>query len=174
MKPTNSPPVMGLAEAADACGVSVSTIRRKRPELEKLGAARTAKGWHIPVTALIELGLMPAVTEAPPVATVKPTVKGVKTPPVATPPDALSVELEALRAKLVNAEQRAAVAEAVAAERERIIHVQDMALRMLEVGKPPATPATSATPEPVPVIPETAKDGPRPVPLFRRLLGRKL
>jgi hypothetical protein len=43
--------------------------------------------------------------------------------------------LEALREKLADAEKRAAVAEAIAAERERIIEVQALALRMLEAPK---------------------------------------
>jgi hypothetical protein len=108
---------MGLAEAASACGVSVSTLRRKRAQLKELGAAETARGWQIPVTALISLGLMDRVT-APPSRD--------------TPPDALTGELETLRSQLAAAEQRAAVAEAIAAERERVIQTQAMALRMLD------------------------------------------
>ena len=57
-------PTLGLAEAAKACGVSVSTLRRKRPELAAHGAAQTATGWRIPVTALIALGLMDRTTDA--------------------------------------------------------------------------------------------------------------
>lgn len=139
MKPPVGVPLMGLAEAAKACGVSVSTLRRKRTELKNLGAAETAKGWQIPVTALITLGLMDRVTAPLHEAPTAPTVKGVVTPPVETPDDAPLVELEALRksradllAKLADAEQRAAVAEAVATERERIIQTQATALRMLE------------------------------------------
>jgi hypothetical protein len=114
-------PLMGLAEAASACGVSVSTLRRKRTQLKELGAAETARGWQIPVTALITLGLMDRVTEPP---------------SHDTPPDALMGELDALRSQLAAAEQRAAVAEAIAAERERVIQTQAMALRMLEASAP--------------------------------------
>lgn len=130
-------PVLGLAEAARVCGVSVSTIRRKRLELAEHGAAQTAKGWQIPVTALIAVGLMGRTTPPP------------ETPPVETPEapheallkplsDALREELDTLRSQLADAERRAAVAEAVAAERERIIQVQQMSLRMLEAGNSPA------------------------------------
>lgn len=183
--PTNSPPVMGLAEAALACGVSVSTIRRKRPELEKLGAAQTAKGWHIPITALIELGLMRSVTDAP-VTPVEPAVipalMGVMKPPVDAQRDALVGEVEALRAKLADAERRAAVAEAVAVERDRIIHAQDMALRMLEAGTedPTISIAESAPAVNEPIankldssVLETVKDASKTVPLWQRLLRRK-
>jgi hypothetical protein len=62
--------------------------------------------------------------------------------------DTLTGELDTLRSQLAAAEQRAAVAEeraagalAVAAERERVIQTQAMALRMLEASKNPA-PAT--------------------------------
>jgi hypothetical protein len=44
----------------------------------------------------------------------------------------MEAQLEALREKLAAAETRAAVAEAVAAERDRIIQAQAQTLRMLE------------------------------------------
>lgn len=121
-------PTLGLAEAAKACGVSVSTLRRKRPDLEANGAVQTDKGWRIPVTALIALGLMARTTDAP-----HETHRDIPLTPTMTPSsDALTEELDALRSKLAAAEQRAAVAEAVAAERDRTIQAQAMALRMLE------------------------------------------
>lgn len=137
--PPHGVPLMGLAEAASACGVSVSTLRRKRPQLKDLGAAETAKGWQIPVTALITLGLMDRVTSPSHESPTTLTVKGFTTPPREAPDDAPSEVLEALRTahaellgKLADAEKRAAVAEAVASERERIIQAQASALRMLE------------------------------------------
>jgi len=181
--PTNSSPVMGLAEAAQACGVSVSTIRRKRTELMELGAAQTAKGWHIPVTALIALGLMTSTTDAPMTPVEPPVTPGlmpVMTPPVDSQRDALMGEVETLRAKLADAERRAAVAEAVAAERDRIIHAQEMALRMLEAspGKPESTAhtstaTTSVDAEHIDQIEPVFVDAPKPVPAWRRLLGRR-
>jgi hypothetical protein len=130
-------PVLSLAEAAKACGVSESTIRRRRPELLASGAVQGPKGWSIPVTALIALGLMDRTTagtpespaDRPPVTAVAATM----TAPAESPMTAL---VEALKADLAAAEQRAAVAEAVAAERERIIAAQAQALRMLEAPKP--------------------------------------
>jgi hypothetical protein len=181
MTPPVGVPTLGLAEAAKACGVSVSTLRRKRPELTANGAAQTANGWRIPVTALIALGLMGRTTDAhhesrhdtPVIPAMKATTTGAS--------DALAGELDALRIKLAEAEQRAAVAEAIAAERERIIQTQAMALRMLEATKAPA-PAVpgAAAPAPTegtataPSAPDTTKDRPsKPVPLFRRLLSRR-
>lgn len=153
MTPPSGVPTLGLAEAAKACGVSVSTLRRKRPELLAHGAAQTANGWRIPVTALIALGLMGRTTDAHHEGRHDTHVAPDMTPTATPPGDALTGELDALRAKLADAEQRAAVAEAVAAERERIIQAQAMALRMLESSKapaetPPDTPADTPTPPP--------------------------
>ena len=170
MTPPSGVPTLGLAEAAKACGVSVSTLRRKRPELAAYGAAQTATGWRIPVTALIAVGLMGRTSDAHHESRHDTPVMPAMTAPADGASDALAGELEALRGKLAEAEQRAAVAEAVAAERERIIQAQAMALRMLEA---PKTPAPTA-PAPEPGIPEeTTKDGPKPVPVWRRLLSRR-
>jgi hypothetical protein len=149
MTPPAGGPTLGLAEAAKACGVSVSTLRRKRPELTAHGAAQTANGWRIPVTALIALGLMDRTTDTRHESQHDTFV----TPITTAPSDALKGELDDLRAQLAAAEQRAAVAEAVAAERERTIQTQAMALRMLEASKTPApTQANTlpANPSPAP------------------------
>lgn len=141
MTPPAGGPTLGLAEAAKACGLSVSTLRRKRSELEANGAAQTAKGWRIPVTALIALGLMDRTTDAHHES----RHDSPMTPTMTSHDEALIAQLDALRTALADAERRAAVAEAVATERERTIQTQAMALRMLEASKTPATPTT---PEP--------------------------
>jgi hypothetical protein len=144
MMPPAGGPTLGLAEAAKACGISVSTLRRKRPELAAHGAAQTANGWRIPVTALIALGLMDRTTD-----TRHETRHDTPmTPTTTAPTDALTAQLDALRTALADAERRAAVAEAVAVERERTIQTQAMALRMLEASKAPATPTPMAPTEP--------------------------
>jgi predicted DNA-binding transcriptional regulator YafY len=147
-------PTLGLAEAAKACGVSVSTLRRKRPDLEAHGAAQTATGWRIPVTALIALGLMSNTTDAP-TEPPSPRYAPDTLDALQARLDAQQTELDsarerrdALRSQLAAAEQRAAVAEAIAAERERVIQTQAMALRMLEAPKTPATPMPPAPTEP--------------------------
>lgn len=164
-------PALGLAEAAKACGVSESTIRRKRPELLAAGATQTSKGWSIPIPVLVELGLMdrttaPDTPDNPPV----PAQEPVTTAPTPSPSDSL---LEALREKLAEAEKRAAVAEAVAAERERIIEAQALALRMLEAPKQPAEeqqpqPLTRVSQAPAPEPPQEQPNR------LRRLLQKAL
>lgn len=192
MTASTKSPVMGLAEAARVCGVSVSTIRRRREDLANFGAAQTAKGWRIPVTALIAVGLMERTTPPPEAPSIDAPASPRDTP---FPPldETLRQELETLRSQLVEAERRAAVAEAVAAERERIIEAQQMSLRMIEAGKQQTSePGLGALrksdvsqkyPEPVlgpesqPGIPNegivTAKGAPQGAPLWRRLIGRR-
>jgi hypothetical protein len=175
---TTSAPVLGLAQAAKACGVSESTIRRKRPELLAAGATQDSRGWRIPVPALIQLGLMdrttaPDAPDSPPVA----AQEAVTTPATQTPMEPL---LEALREKLAAAEQRAAVAEAIAEERERIIAVQAQALRMLEAPKwtAPGTAQEVATPATGERAGDVTAAQPAPVQeqpnRLRRLLHRAL
>lgn len=146
MDTPNGSPKLTLAGAAKATGISESTLRRKRPELIEAGAKQTKQGWQIPVTALISLGLMPNTTAAPdPVPMVAPDV------------------VEELRAKLADAEQRAAVAEARAEERERLISAQAATLRILE-----AAPRPAVVVEPVHVAPEPVATAPTEKPKRRR------
>lgn len=148
-----TPPVLGLAEAAKACGISVSTLRRRKEALIAAGATVSPKGWLIPIPALVSLGYLGSTTP-PPDIPVTPT----STPPNDTPHATTLVELDSLRARLAEAEQRAAVAEAIATERERVIQAQAATLRMLERGTPGTSPANppespSETPEDTPVVP---------------------
>lgn len=160
---TGTPPTMGLAQAARACGVSVSTLRRRRATLEGAGATVADSGWSIPVPALVSLGYLSGQTapDSPAAASVAGSAASPSDTPVVAPS-----ELEELRARLADAERRAAVAEAVAAERERLIQSQASALRMLEGGTPatppPASPDSSHD-TPGPVTPETP-----PMPSDRR------
>lgn len=123
-------PVLNLADAARACGLSVSTLRRHRDVLIAHGATRHDASWAIPISALIAAGLMPSVTppDAPPPDGVTP----VMTPHDDAPMTALRDALAEAERRAVDAERRAAIAEAVATERERIIDAQALALRLLE------------------------------------------
>lgn len=131
-------PVVGLAKAAELCGVSTATIRRKRDTLVTLGATPSSKGWQIPVSALIASGLMPNVTPPEGVTNVNPAVTPA-TPhanpnvnPAVTPVSELEDKVEALEKALADTRQRLAIADAVMAEKERVIQVQERALALLE------------------------------------------
>lgn len=126
-------PVLGLAEAARVCGVSVATMRRKKAELVELGAVASADGWAIPVAVLVRLGLMDGVT--PPGGGRATDV----TPHAAPPSDTGGSAVEAdLRRRLDEALRRAELAEALAAERAAALEVERMALRMLTGAVTPA------------------------------------
>lgn len=154
-RPAHTPPTMGLTQAAKACGVSVSTLRRRKEQLVAAGAKITDKGWQIPIPVLVSLGYLSSTTpasEAPPEKQLAPVLESLVMPPVETPPN----ELEKLRSKLAEAETRAQVAEAISAERERIIQVQAAALRMLERGN-----SDTPTRAPVEGVPDNPSDIPR-------------
>lgn len=124
---------LGLKEAARVANVSLPTLRRRRDELLKHGATRHADGsWSIPPDTLVALGLLDRVTptETPGDA---PSVTPAET---AATPD-LAAEVARLREELAAAQHRAALAEAQAAERDRTIEGQALALRALEARREP-------------------------------------
>lgn len=122
------PPTVSLARAVELCGVSRSTIQRRKTELIELGATVKPSGWVIPIPALIGAGLLSPTTPPDPIAdTPSDTSKD-------TPSD--TSEIERLRERLRDAETRAEVAEAIADERGKALDRADIALRMLEAGKP--------------------------------------
>lgn len=126
---------LSLKQAAEVAGVSVATMRRKRLQLQAVGAVCEPDGWHVSTAHLAAVGLLDRVTAEQ---------QGVSTmaPPLIPPQG----EIEALRGRLAEAEKRAAIAEAVAAERLVTIEAQRQALRLLE--------AAPQTQEPVPVVSE--------------------
>lgn len=129
----DSDPVLTLRQAAEAAGVSVSTLRRRREALAKAGATISNEGWQVPLSALIETGLMSTPTrsrEVPQIASEKVSEAPVK-----------PAEVTALRLELDEWRRRAEVAEAIAEERGRALadmrqtmEVERMALRMLTAG----------------------------------------
>ena len=132
--------VYTAAQAATVCQVSLRTVQRKTPQLEAAGAWKDATGqWRIPVDAMRAVGLSPGRPAAPD----KEGDKPLRQP--ATTPDTVSQ----LRAEVAQWRRRAEIAEAQAAERERIIETQQMALRMLNA---PTTGA--AVPERSPAVPQ--------------------
>lgn len=152
---SNDPPVMGLAEAARACGISVSTLRRRKTVLLAAGATVDSKGWQIPIPALVSLGYLSSTTAG------HDTAPAVAMPPITASPGATPLqpdtsEVDLLRRQLAEAESRAQVAEAIAAERERIIAAQAVTLRMLERGNPDTRNMTS--PDAVSDTPDTTSN----------------
>lgn len=162
---------MGLKEASKITTVSLSTLRRRRADLIAAGARATDSGWEIPISALVQLGLLPRTTPAedfdaeqpPPAAGGVPGVEG--SAAIAAAVEELRAQLEESERRAADAEKRAAVAEAVAAERDRIITRQDQMLRMLEAR--PAPQAVHAAPPPGPTGPPPAYPPPKPRDWFR-------
>ncbi len=120
-------PVFSVTEAARASGVDRRTIKRKLDAGEFPNAHRQPTGqgpgpgpWLVPLGDLLAAGLTPDVGRVP-----GPPMRGSSGPPES--------ELR-LRAALADAVRRAEVAEALAAERERAIEAQQVALRAFEAG----------------------------------------
>lgn len=175
-----SEPTLSLSEAAKACGVSVSTMRRRRDALAELGATRHGGSWQIPISALIALGLMPRVTppDRPSRDGLTPVMTGTgeggMTPPDRSREASLTAEVDSLRKRLADAEKRAAVAEAEARERLQTIEAQRMALRMLEAApqRVESGDSVEVREQPAPSAPREASSMPRRRSLMARLLGR--
>lgn len=129
-------PVLGLAEAARTCKVSIATVRRRKSALLELGASCSSEGWAIPVSALVQVGLLDRVT--PPDT---PSLRGVE--PLTSPPGVTGSDsaVEELRRQLQAALHRAELAEALASERAAALEAERTALRML-------TGAVEAAPSP--------------------------
>lgn len=196
--PVTSRALLSQAEAAAACGVSEATIRRAR----KAGRIQDvqpdpAGGYRIPVSSLLAAGFtLDRVTRDPQVSpsgtpTVTPPATPQTPPPHRTtyPPaqDDLREQLEALRVRAENAERRAAIAEAIAAERARSLDDLRLTVKALTAGPtptpPPQTPAPTntplVTPTDVPVVtpvvtPQHQTPAPAsPVSRWRRSLDRR-
>jgi hypothetical protein len=126
------------SEAASVCGVSLRTVQRKIPLLEAAGAYKDGAGaWRIPVAAMRAAGLSPG----------RPSPPDVGGDTAVRQRDSDVDTLSLLREQVSELRRRAEVAEALAAERERVlferdrvIEVQSRALLMLENRPAPAPP----------------------------------
>lgn len=128
--PAQAGAVFTLAEAAQVAGVSTSTIKRRRGDLLKSGAVSTPQGWQVPVAALVAVGLLDGVTGHAP--GVDPVRDLSVTPGPWTGVDPLEPVVNQLRQALADAERRAAVAEAISVERDRLIEAQSRTIAALE------------------------------------------
>lgn len=120
--------VWTLSEASGHCHVSKRTLMRRIDQLTKHGAYRDDAGvWRVTPDALRAAGFTPGKPSAP------------DTPRDTASSSADNAELSQLRAELEQWRRRAEIAEAIAAERERVIETQAASLRML-------TPSSTAEP----------------------------
>ncbi len=168
-----SRPALTITEAAQAAGVDRRTIRRRLDNGELPNAYREDGDgpWRLPVADLLAAGLrLHAPTPAtPPPGAPQDTARGQVTAPPAPvhTPD-----------ELAQWRERALVAEALAAERERTITGLELALRALGPGPPVADAGRTASAE-APTSP--ASPAPTPAPSqpatsarsswWRRLMG---
>lgn len=127
-----------MKEAADVAGVSVSTLRRRRDDLEKAGAVISESGWQVPMTALIACGLIK--TEGP--GREDAGRRTLRSEPDHDETEALRAEIQELRESISEWQRRAEVAEAVSRERAVTIEnmklsaeTERMALRMITSGQ---------------------------------------
>lgn len=156
--PGTSPALLSQAEAAAACGVSEATIRRARKAGRIQGVQPDpAGGYRIPVASLIAAGFtLDRVTRNPQVSPNDTPRDTPQEPPVQ---DDLRGQMEALRARAEDAERRAAVAEAIAAERARSLDDLRLTVKALTATAHPApAPAPEPAPQPAPSATLTAQD----------------
>lgn len=123
-------PVFTLKEAAEACLVSVKTIRRrldsdKFPNAHRLDDS-TNSPWTIPLADLIASGLTPGKPTAPDDIEQQPAIAQTDT------------ELEKLRQENAELQQRALIAEAELRRADQTIETQSLALKMIEAAPAPA------------------------------------
>jgi len=119
------PNVVGLAQAAKITGRSESTIRRKRSELEQLGATTGPSGWQIPIEALVHIWNIDISTAGVPLT--PPLIAGVSSDVIALQQQLRETQIRADRERA-----RADEAERLAQERQGHIDDLRMSLRMLE------------------------------------------
>jgi hypothetical protein len=167
-----------MREAAQAAGVSLSTAKRRRPELKKAGATQDARGrWTIPETALYVL------TGGSPTDPREPVNE-----PQNDPRELLLNQIEELQTRLRAVEVEAAAWEARAAERlervksaeaqltKAIEEAQRNASRLaqIEAVRQLAAVQTAEPAEPVPEVPKPSNPEREPVPTVppRSFFGR--
>lgn len=121
-----------IKQAAEACGVSVDTVKRRIKKLEELGAYKNSRGaWRVTPEQLRGAGLKPGA----PLKGTRAVPQGTESAPGATG----GAEVEQLRARVVELEAalkvekaRVEAAERVAEERSRALDLLARSLRVLE------------------------------------------
>lgn len=131
-----------LTQAADACGVSRSTIKRRREAGSFPGATQRDGSWVIPIPDLLAAGLNPG-RPSPPEDMTQAADQGRKSvddsdEPVVTLPISEFIDL---REELAAAKADAQTAQAIASERQRAL---DDLRQMLTRALPPAEAPSNA------------------------------
>ncbi|MFJ7280678.1 hypothetical protein [Kitasatospora sp. NPDC098663] len=129
-------PRFSLKSAAAACGVSVSTVRRRRENGDFPGAQKTEAGWLIPLEDLLAAGLRVNAPSAP------------DEQPVSGADDLGEGERARLLRELADARHAQALAEQEARHLRDSIARQDAHLGDLRRAMLALTPAPASTPEP--------------------------
>ena len=156
------PHLFTLSEAAAACGVSRSRIRRlldadafpNAVQEEQPGKGTSARVWRIPAPDLLAVGLVPnrsadSPADRPEAAGNLSEAQGGQVP---------GQELEQLRGDLDRERERRQAAEALAAERGQALDDLRLALRLLEAANP-------GGPGPLPQDPEARTGAPTSSPV---------
>lgn len=139
--PMTASDTLSLRGAAEACGVSESTIRRNRERLRQNGADRVGNEWVIPRSALIATGLL-APPDSPPDRPVPPSHDTPTGSLPDSPRDSPSRnDLDALRGALADARADAREWRARAEERAR---EREQLIRRAEAAESTAREATAA------------------------------
>lgn len=150
-------PMLTLSDAAAACSVSRSTIRRRREDGAFPNAVQDEAGaWRIPVDDLLAAGLhlsrMGAPNEAAGQGRSVPAGhaadQGNETDEQGGPVSVLHARVGALELELAVERERRLAAERLAAERAARVEDLRTSLRMLDVGWTPPQPAPAAAPTP--------------------------
>lgn len=141
-----------IKQAAEACGVSVDTVKRRIKKLDELGAYKNSRGaWRVTPEQLRGVGLKPG---AP--------LKGARALPQGSedaPGASSGAEVEKLRARVIELEaalkvekMKVEAAERVAEERSRALELLARSLRVLEASRaePVQEPERKEAPEPEP------------------------
>lgn len=154
-----------MKQAAEVCGVSVDTVKRRIKKLEELGAYKNSRGaWRVTPEQLRGAGLKPGA----PLKRTRALPQGKESAPGAQG----GAEVERLRARVIELEAALKVeklkveaAERVAEERSKSLELLARSLRVLEASREPVREV-----EPEPERKEPEPDQPRG--FFSRLLGR--
>jgi len=162
-----------VSHAAEVCQVSVKTVGRRLDQLKQGGAYKDKTGqWVIPLGALLAAGFTPGRPAGPDTGHGHQDGHqdghghGV---------DNRGQRIADLEAELSAATQRAVMAEAIAAERERTIAAQAQTLRMITAGPPAPIPGATSAPDEAAAAPVDAADTAGPAPgggVRRRFFNR--